>query len=163
MIGALLVVALLGAEPARRPVTVSAFTGVPFGHYYSCEYLGSCAFPLMFSARVNLPLTPTPTGGPPGVTSSFELELGLDVRLVLDRPVTAGLVPLIEPRWTLQLLPELSAYLKLSVGVGWYPGHEIAALRPDYDLLIGASYQLNKTLALRLELGARSIKLGVAL
>jgi hypothetical protein len=76
-----------------------------------------------------------------------------------------GFIPVVEPRWTFYLLPRLSAYFKLGIGVPLYADLYAQHVTPGFYVnpAVGAVFALNSTFHLRADVGLSAVTLGLGL
>ena len=150
--------ALLDASKGKkRPMQLSFFAGFAYPYY-----LPYVALPL--AARFNIPIVHD--GFVPQINDSFDIEFGIDIGIAPG--VCCGrspvyFVPVVEPRYTVYLLPNLAAYAKpLSLGVAIWPGPG-AVVFFHYHFAVGVVFDITKTIALRGEIGTNSIRGGIGI
>ncbi|MBK7861007.1 MAG: hypothetical protein IPJ65_20855 [Archangiaceae bacterium] len=146
----------------HRPLMLSFFTGFRYPYY-----IGSIG--LVLGARFNIPLVHD--GFVPQINDSFDLEFGADFGLVPGlaygcyTPVYVH--PMIEPRYTVYLLPKLAAYVKpLSLGFLIWPnscGAGFSSFFFHYEASVGVIYKLTNSIALRGEVGSYGIRAGIGI
>jgi hypothetical protein len=156
--------ALLDATTGKhRPMMLSFFLGIPYGDIYGCYY--SCGFPLDLDARFDIPIVHD--GFVPQINDSLSIEFGVDLGLragYYGGPFQLTL--LVEPRYNVYLLPNLTVYLKpLDIGFWVWPGDTTYhnAVGFHYDAAVGVVYKLNPSIYLRAELGTYAIKGGIGI
>ena len=78
-------------------------------------------------------------------------------------PFTLLLV--VEPRYTVYLLPKLWAYVKpLNIGLAIWPNsYGYSAVYFHYDAAVGIIYKIADTISLRAEVGTYDIKAGIGI
>jgi hypothetical protein len=142
---------------------LSFFTGVRYPYYTGF-------FGFIVGARFNIPLVHD--GFVPQINDSFDLEFGADIGLVptggvLGCYLPIYIQPMVEPRYTVYLLPKLAAYIKpLSLGFVVWPnncGGFYSTFFFHYEASVGVIYKLTSNIALRGEVGSYGIRAGIGI
>ena len=147
------------SQGKKRPMMLSFFLG--FAYPYYVPYV---ALPL--AARFNLPIIHD--GFVPQINDSFDIEFGLDIGIAPGACCGRApiyILPIIEPRYTVYLLPNLAVYAKpLNLGIAIWPssgGAQVVFFH--YHFAVGVVFEITKTLYLRGELGTNSIRGGIGI
>ena len=144
----------------KRPMMLSFFLNIPYPNYFGSLF----AFEL--SARFNIPLVHD--GFVPQINDSLDLEFGADIIII---PGVAGtsyspiaVLPIIEPRYTVYLLPKLAVYVKpLNIGVLIWPSSVYSSVYFHYSAALGVIFKLTDSIYLRGELGSYAIRAGIGI
>ena len=147
------------SQGKKRPMMLSFFAG--FSYPYYVPYV---ALPL--AARFNIPLIHD--GFVPQINDSFDLEFGIDIGLAPGVCCGRGpiyILPIVEPRYTVYLLPNLAVYAKpLNLGVVIWPSSSgLQVIYFHYHFAVGVIFEITKTIYLRGELGTNSIRGGIGI
>jgi hypothetical protein len=117
---------------------------------------GASSFIVPLGARFNLPIIHD--GFVPQINDSLDIEFGIDVPIAPS--VCCGYTPIyftpvIEPRYSVYLLPKLTAYVKpLNLGIVVWPGNNVpGVIFFRYEFALGAIYELTKTFYVRAQMG----------
>ena len=120
------------------------------------------------TVRFNIPLVHD--GFVPQINDSFDLEFGLDFAIVPNAStyghIPVFFLPVVEPRYTVYLLPQLAVYAKpLNLGIMIWP-IDSAYRSPVYfhwSGAVGVLYKVTDKLHLRGEIGTYAVRFGLGI
>jgi hypothetical protein len=152
---------LKDSSPQLRPMMISAFTGIGFGHY------AGLGFPFLIGGRFYLPIVHN--GFIPSLNDEFGLEFGLDFNFVFldDRYVNNDLLVALgvpaEAMYDFHITPTFDAYVKVGfiVTAGLNDVDDVVYL--NLVSSVGLRYEVTPGLLLRAEVGWPWVKAGIGI
>jgi len=154
---------LMDASPQERPMMLSFFTGINYGHY---AFYG---FPLTLGGRFYIPLVPD--GFIPSLNEEFGLEFGLDFNITFlssnytynDSTLFGFGVP-VDVLWDFHITPTFDAYAKLGLVIAHgFSDRAYGGFWWTIREAVGLRLKITEGLYFRAEAGYPSIMAGLGL